>query len=98
MELKNETIIIDKGVFYCCSDSLELKVDGDFSFARTASVNFSVTKSQKSLFKSAMSGEGFLNTYSGTGKVWLAPTSSIYKEFGYGFMPGNSGMDNNEID
>ena len=44
------------------------------------------------------SGEGFLNTYSGTGKVWLAPTSSIYKEFGYGFMPGNSGMDNNEID
>lgn len=149
MELKNETIIIDKGVFYCCSDSLELKavsqknvssailggdgifqlrvsgtgvlilelsvpkneiveyelngseelkVDGDFSFARTASVNFSVTKSQKSLFKSAMSGEGFLNTYSGKGKVWLAPTSSIYREFGYGFMPGNSGMDNNEID
>ena len=149
MELKNETIIIDKGVFYCCSDSLELKavsqknissailggdgifqlrvsgtgvlilelsvpkneiveydlngseelkVDGDFSFARTSSVNFSVTKSQKSLFKSAMSGEGFLNTYSGTGKVWLAPTSSIYREFGSGFMPGNSGMDNNEID
>lgn len=149
MELNNETIIIDKGVFYCCSDSLELKaasqknvssavlggegifqlrvsgtgvlvlelsipkneiveyeldgteelkVDGDFSFARTASVNFTVTKSQKSLFKSAMSGEGFLNTYTGTGKVWLAPTSSIYREFGYGIMPGNSGMDNNEID
>lgn len=149
MQLNNETIIIDKGVFYCCSDSLELKavsqknvssavlggdgifqlqvsgtgililelsipkseiveyeldgseelkVDGDFSFARTGSVKFSVTKSQKSLFKSAMSGEGFLNTYSGIGKVWLAPTSSIYDDLAFGLMPGNSNMNSNEID
>lgn len=148
-KLNNESIIVDKGVFYCCSNSLELKafsqknvssavlggdgifqlqisgtgvlvlelpipkneiveyeldgneelkVDGDFSFARTESVNFSVTKSQKSLFKSAMSGEGFLNTYTGTGKVWLAPTSSIYKDLSFGFMPDNSNMNNGELD
>lgn len=41
------------------SKSEELKVDGNFAIARTKGVNFSVTKSDKSLFGSAINGEGF---------------------------------------
>ena len=105
MELSNESIIVDKGMFYCCSEDInikgvaqknisstllggegffqvqlsgtgiivlecnvpkeeiveckisrgeELKVDGNFAIARTSGVNFSVTKSDKSLFGSAI--------------------------------------------
>ena len=36
------------------SKSEELKVDGNFAIARTKGVNFSVTKSDKSLFGSAI--------------------------------------------
>ena len=132
LELNNNSIIIDKGLFYCCSDSIdiksvmnktmsslalgnegafqiqasgsgiivlelpvpaneimeidltkygELKIDGNFAIARTSDVKFTVTKSQKTLLKSAMGGEGFLNTYTGTGKVWIAPTAPVYKKF-----------------
>jgi len=56
-----------------------MQVDGDFALMRTAPVSFSVEKSTKSLFGSAMSGEGFLNVYKGTGRVWLAPTQGVYE-------------------
>ena len=29
---------------------------------------------------SAVSGEGLLQTFSGTGKVWLAPTQGVYEQ------------------
>lgn len=57
----------------------ELKVDGNFAIARTSGVNFSVTKSDKSLIGSALNGEGFLNTFTGNGTVWLAPTQVSMK-------------------
>ncbi len=146
MELNNESIIVDKGMFYCCSEDInvkgimqknisstllggeglfqielsgsgivilecnvpkseiveceiskgeELKVDGNFVIARTKNVNFSVTKSDKSLFSSAINGEGLLNTFTGEGKVWIAPTQPMYEKMG-GTLPTNNNSMNNQ--
>ena len=135
LELKNEEIIVDKGMFYCCSGGVEvrvvsqknlssallggegifqiglrgtgvvvleslvpqneiiqynikqgqvMKVDGNFAIARTAGVQFSVTKSDKGLFATAMKGEGLLNTFTGEGSVWLAPTIPVYSRMNQG--------------
>lgn len=145
MELDNDTLVVDKGTFYCCSDTIEvrafaqknvssallggegifqielkgsgivvlelfvpkseivtieiepgeeLKVDGNFAIARTSGVNFAVTKSDKSLVGSMLNGEGLLNTFTGQGTVWLAPTQPMYDSLAYGFMPGNKSMNN----
>ena len=145
LELNNESIIVDKGMFYACSESVsvkgamqknvssallggegifqielsgsgvvvlesnvpkselveynlsegeELKVDGTFAVARTSGVTFSVTKSDKSLLGSAMNGEGLLNTFTGTGKVWLAPTEPVYNRLIYGLPTSNNSMNN----
>ena len=76
------------------SKGQELKVDGNFAIARTKGVNFSVTKSDKSLFGSAINGEGFLNTFSGEGKVWIAPTQPMYEKMRYGLPTDNNSMNN----
>ena len=145
MELSKQSIIVDKGMFYCCSDDIsvkgvaqknisatllggegmfqielsgtgivvlecnvpkeeliecdieqgeELKVDGNFAIARTKGVNFSVTKSDKSLFGSAINGEGLLNTFTGNGKVWIAPTQPMYEKMNYGLPTNNNSMNN----
>lgn len=142
LELKNEEIIVDKGMFYCCSGGVDvrtvsqknissallggegifqiglsgtgvvvleslvpqneiirydinqgqvIKVDGNFAIARTAGIQFSVTKSDKGLFASAMNGEGLLNTFTGQGSVWLAPTIPVYSRINMGL----AGMLNN---
>lgn len=56
----------------------KLSVDGNFAFVRTASVSFQAEKSAKSLFQSVTSGELLLQTFTGPGIVWLAPTQVIY--------------------
>lgn len=50
-----------------------LKVDGNFAIAWSGSLDFTVERSGKSLTGSAVSGEGLVNVYRGTGKVLLAP-------------------------
>lgn len=50
-----------------------LKVDGNMAIAWSGSLNFTVERSGKSLVGSAVSGEGLVNVYRGTGKVLLAP-------------------------
>lgn len=52
----------------------ELKIDGNMAIAWSNSLKFTVEKSSKSLVASAVSGEGFVNVYRGTGKVLMAPT------------------------
>lgn len=129
MELNNDSIIVDKGMFYCCENGVNvdvtsqknlssglfggegwfqtrisgigicvlaipvpldevlkyelknerLQVDGDFVFLRSSSLNFTVERSTKSLVGNATSGDGALQTFEGTGKIWLAPTQSVYK-------------------
>lgn len=55
-----------------------LRVDGNFALLRDSGIRFSVERSAKTLMGSAMSGEGLVNVYRGTGKVFLAPTIKIY--------------------
>lgn len=146
IKLDNNSIIIDKSLFYCCSSDLDLsvvplksissmalgneglfqlevkgtgvlvlelsvpineilvydlkngplKVDGNFVFARSSKSKFTVTKSNKGLIKSAMGGEGLLNTYTGEGKVWLAPTAPMYKRLFNNFDINNININNLE--
>lgn len=56
-----------------------LKVDGNFAVLRSSSLDFTVERSAKTLIGSAVSGEGLVNVYRGTGQVWLAPTLKVYK-------------------
>jgi len=128
VELNNDSVVVDKGLFYCCEETLKigvenqknlssglfgsegwfqtkitgsglcvleipvplcevikyemenekLQVDGNFAFLRSASINYSVQKSTKNLVGALTSGEGMLQTFEGTGKVWIAPTQSVY--------------------
>jgi len=59
----------------------ELKIDGNLAVCWSSSLEFTVERSTKTLIGSAMSGEGLVNVYRGTGKVLMspyAPTSSLY--------------------
>jgi uncharacterized protein (AIM24 family) len=124
LDIENDQIIVDKGMFYCCESTIEvgvaaqknfssavkggeglfqtklsgtgvialespvppsavvkvelnnetLQVDGSFAILRTGSIEFTVEKSSKSILGSMTSGEGLLQTFRGTGQVWLTPT------------------------
>ena len=67
-------------IFKCILINDTLKVDGNFAILRTGNIEFSVEKSSKSIIGTAISGEGLVNVYRGTGEVWLVPTKNIYKE------------------
>lgn len=55
-----------------------MKIDGNMAVAWSGSLDFTVEKSGKSLLGSAVSGEGLVNVYRGTGRILLAPTASNY--------------------
>lgn len=61
-------------------DNDTLKVDGSFAILRSASLEFTAEKSAKGFYKTFKSGEGLLQTFRGTGSVWLAPTESFYND------------------
>lgn len=146
LEMDNEEIVVDKGMFYCAQGSVDvkpimlknvssallggeglfqislkgsglvvlecavpsceidiielnketLKVDGNFAVLRSGSIQFTVERSAKTLIGSAVSGEGLVNVYKGTGSVWLAPTIKIYDTFNaaryYGGSTGSMNM------
>ena len=50
-----------------------MRIDGNMAIAWSNTLDFTVEKSGKSLLGSAASGEGFVNVYRGTGKIWMAP-------------------------
>lgn len=52
----------------------EVKIDGNMAIAWSNSLKFTVEKSSKSLVGSAVSGEGLVNVYRGSGKILMAPT------------------------
>lgn len=131
IEMDDSELVLDKGMFYCCTSGIEVgvrsvgsvsaaflgsdgvfqtslkgtgivvveipvhvdelvtleltgdmvQVDGDSCLMRSGSVDFSVKKSHKNLFKTATGGEVFLETFTGTGYVWLAPTVVAYDNF-----------------
>lgn len=130
VELENESIIVDKGLYFASEASLKvepvmqsnlstgllggegffqtkisgrgivilqipvpkeeilvynlnnekLQVDGNFALLRTEKINFTIQKSAKSLIGTLTSGEGLLQTFEGTGQVWIAPTQPVYKK------------------
>lgn len=88
IELKGSgLVVLESPVPDCEIDKLELnndvlKVDGNFALLRSADLNFTVERSAKSLLGSAVSGEGLVNVYRGSGIVWLAPTLKIYETAG----------------
>ena len=53
----------------------KLVVDGKFAVARTGNLEYRVQKASKGLFSTVISGEGLVNTFTGTGKVLLAPVA-----------------------
>lgn len=61
-------------------DDSKLSVDGHFALMRTSGVTFKAEKSSKSWVATSVSGEGLLQTFTGTGKVWIAPTEDVYKK------------------
>lgn len=54
----------------------ELKIDGNLAVCWSSSLKFTVERSTKSLAGSAVSGEGLVNVYRGTGKVLMCPVAS----------------------
>ena len=64
-------------------DNEKLSVDGNFALLRKGKIEFKVEKSTKSLLGGATGGEGLLQTFTGTGEVWLAPTQSVYARLRY---------------
>ena len=52
-----------------------LKVDGDLAVCWSSNLEFTVERTTKSLTGSAISGEGLVNVYRGTGKVLMCPVA-----------------------
>ena len=54
-----------------------LKIDGSMAVAWSGGLEFTVERSGKSLLDSAVSGEGLVNVFRGTGKVLMAPVDKV---------------------
>lgn len=54
-------------------DNDVVKIDGNMAIAWSNSLKFTVEKSGKSLLGSAVSGEGLVNVFQGSGKILMAP-------------------------
>ena len=60
----------------------ELKIDGNLAVCCSSNLEFTVERSTKTLVGSAVSGEGLVNVYRGTGRVLMcpvAPTASLFE-------------------
>ena len=59
----------------------KLSVDGNFALMRSGNIDFKAEKSSKSWVSTSVSGEGLLlQTFQGTGSVWVAPTQTVYEK------------------
>ena len=54
----------------------EIRIDGDMAVCWSSNLQFTVEKSTKSLVGSAISGEGLVNVYRGTGRVLMSPVAN----------------------
>jgi len=62
-------------------DNDELKIDGSMAMCWTSDLKLTVERTTKTLIGSAMSGEGLVNVYRGTGRVLMSPvalTGNLY--------------------
>lgn len=85
------TVLHGRG-FVCLESKIPLKeliiiemendtvsIDGPMAIAWTSDLELTVERSAKSFVGSAMSGEGLVNVYRGTGKILMAPLSGHIK-------------------
>lgn len=56
-------------------DNDVVKIDGNMAIAWSPSLEFTVERTSKTLVGSAVSGEGLVNVYRGTGRVVMAPVT-----------------------
>ena len=56
----------------------KLVVDGRFAVARTSGIDLKVTKATRGIFSTVISGEGLVNTFTGSGKVLIAPVDNYF--------------------
>lgn len=61
-------------LFEIIVDNDEVRIDGNMAIAWSKTLNFTVEKSTTSLIGSAISKEGFVNVFRGSGKILMAPT------------------------
>jgi uncharacterized protein (AIM24 family) len=73
MQLNNQTLYADQGLFCCCEDAVKVSAHKVESFSAR------VEKASNSLMGAVTTGEGLLQTFRGTGKVWIAPTQPLYE-------------------
>ena len=66
---------IEEIIEYELNDDI-LKIDGNMAICWSGSLKFTVEKSTRNLLGALASGEGFVNVYRGTGKVWVSPVSA----------------------
>lgn len=60
-------------------DNDVMRIDGNMAIAWSGSLDFTVEKSGRSLLGSAVSGEGLVNVYRGSGRILVAPTAANYR-------------------
>ena len=53
----------------------ELKIDGNLAVCWSSNLDFTVERSTGTLVGSAVSGEGLVNVYRGTGRVLMSPVA-----------------------
>lgn len=61
-------------LFEIIVDNDEVRIDGNMAIAWSKTLSFTVEKSTTSLIGSAISKEGFVNVFRGSGKILMAPT------------------------
>lgn len=82
---KSEIVVVDL-------ENDTLKIDGSMAIAWSRNLNFTVEKTTKSLVGSALSGEGLVNVYRGTGRVMVANIRNTVQAVGpEGGNQGSSG-------
>lgn len=59
----------------------ELKIDGNLAVCWSSNLDFTVERTTKTLVGSAVSGEGLVNVYRGTGRVLMCPVASTSSLF-----------------
>ena len=65
---KSELIVIDL-------NNDEVRIDGDMAVCWSSGLQFTVEMSTRSIIGSAVSGEGLVNVYRGTGRILMSPVA-----------------------
>lgn len=71
-----------------------LKIDGSMAVCWSAGLQFTVERTTKRLIGSAVSGEGLVNVYRGTGRVLMAPVTPSYSLYSATQPSGSSAVKN----